>query len=285
MRRTEILKVMAIPDIPYSVCMGVYKNDKPDFFRLAFESMAQQTIAPDEILLVVDGPISTELEQTIQSISKEYPILRVQRFTVNRGQAAVRRAGINAAHNAIVVFMDSDDIAVPNRVELQLQYLQTHPDTDVIGGQIEEFIDDTHNIVGKRVVPLNNTDILLYMKSRCPMNMMTATVRKEAVIKAGNFQDWHYNEDYYLWIRMALTGCHFANLPETLVYARVGKEMYQRRGGWKYFKSERGIQRYMLQHKIISFPRYCYNVLGRFIVQVLMTNRVRGFVFQKLFRK
>ena len=60
--------------------------------------------------------------------------------------------------------MDSDDIAVPNRVEQQLEYLQTHTETDVIGGQIEEFIDNTHHIVGKRVVPLSNTDIILYMK-------------------------------------------------------------------------------------------------------------------------
>lgn len=260
-------------------------NDKPEHFRLAFESMVRQTVAPDEVILVVDGPIGDGLARTIDFFRAEYPSLCVQYFSANCGQAAVRRKGVESAHNDVVVFMDSDDIAVPDRVERQLQYMLSHPETDVIGGQIEEFIDDTRNIVGKRVVPLQNADILHYMKSRCPMNMMTTMARKVAVAKAGNFQDWHYNEDYYLWIRMALAGCHFANLPDTLVYARVGKEMYQRRGGWTYFKSERGIQRYMLQHKMIAFPRYCYNVLGRFAVQVLMTNRVRGFVFQKLFRK
>ncbi len=268
----------------YTVCMGVYKNDNAAFFRLAFQSMVQQTVAPDEVLLVIDGPIGEDLETTIQSLADEYPILRVQRFPANRGQAAVRGAGINAARNAIVVFMDSDDISYPDRVEKQLNYLSVHPDTDVLGGQIEEFIDSTDHIVGKRVVPLQHSDILRYMKSRCPMNMMTTLVRKEAVLQAGNFQDWHYDEDYFLWIRMALAGAKFANLPDTLVYARVGKEMYQRRGGWRYFKSERNLQRYMLRHRLISFPRYCYNVLGRFVVQVVLTNRVRGFVFQKLFR-
>ncbi len=268
----------------YTVCMGVYKNDQPEFFRLAFLSMVQQTIAPDEILLIIDGPIGEALEATVHQLETEYPILRVQRFAANCGQAAVRSAGINAARNAIVVFMDSDDISCPDRVEKQLNYLSTHPDTDVLGGQIEEFIDDTDHIVGKRIVPQQHSDILRYMKSRCPMNMMTIVVRKEAVLRAGNFQDWHYDEDYYLWIRMALAGANFANLPDTLVYARVGKEMYQRRGGWLYFKSERNLQRYMLQHRLISLPRYCYNVLGRFVVQVLMTNQIRGFVFQKLFR-
>ncbi len=271
--------------LPYSVCMGVYKNDSAEYFRLAFLSMVRQTVAPDEIILVIDGQIGEELQATIQQLEAEYPILHVYSFAANCGLAAVRSKGINTAHNAIVVFMDSDDISVPNRVEKQLQYLQAHPEIDIIGGQIEEFIDSTDNIVGKRIVPLENAAIRRYMKSRCPMNMVTVTVRKEAVLAVGNFIDWHYNEDYFLWIRLALGGYQFANLPDTLVHARVGKEMYKRRGGWKYFKSERGIQRYMLQHKIIALPRYCYNVLGRFVVQILMTNRVRSFVFQKLFRK
>ena len=109
--------------------------------------------------------------------------------------------------------------------------------------------------------------------------------RKAEVLAVGNYQDWHYNEDYYLWIRMAEAGCRFANLPDTLVNVRVGKDMYARRGGWTYFRSEAGLQRYMRQHKIISLPRFLFNVAVRFAVQVVMPNKVRGFVFQKLFRK
>lgn len=84
---------------------------------------------------------------------------------------------------------------------------------------------------------------------------------------------------------MAEAGCRFANLPDTLVNVRVGADMYQRRGGWRYFKSEARLQRYMLSHHLISVPRYIYNVAGRFVVQVAMPNRLRGFIFQKLFRK
>lgn len=109
--------------------------------------------------------------------------------------------------------------------------------------------------------------------------------RKSAVLKSGGYEDWHYNEDYFLWIRMLLTECKFANLPQVLVNVRVGKDMYARRGGWKYFKSEAGIQRYMFDKGLISFPRYGYNVLGRFVLQVVMPNSLRAFLFQKLFRK
>lgn len=84
---------------------------------------------------------------------------------------------------------------------------------------------------------------------------------------------------------MAEAGCRFANLPDTLVNVRVGKEMYQRRGGWKYFMSEKKLQDYMLRKRIISLPRWAFNVTIRFGVQVAMPNRLRGFIFQKLFRK
>ncbi len=114
---------------------------------------------------------------------------------------------------------------------------------------------------------------------------MTVMFKKEAYDKAGGYVDWYCDEDYYLWLRMYLAGCIFANTGTTLVNARVGSDMYQRRGGWKYFKSEAKLQKYMWHKSIISFPLMCYNILGRFVIQILMPNRLRGFVFQKLFRK
>lgn len=269
----------------YSVCMAVYKNDYPEWFRTAVDSMLMQTIQPSELLLVVDGPIGEGLEKEITAIQQRFSPFQVIRFATNRGLAAGRQAALEAAHNDIVAFMDSDDIAVADRMEQQLNYLSAHPEVSVIGGQMDEFIGSPTHIVGKRIVPTENADILRYMKSRCPMNMVTITARKSALLSVGGFQDWHYNEDFYLWIRLALAGAVFHNLGTTLVHVRVGEEMYGRRGGWKYFKSERGIQRLMLRNHLISLPRYCYNVMGRFIIQVLLTNSIRGFVFRTFFRK
>ena len=117
------------------------------------------------------------------------------------------------------------------------------------------------------------------------MNFVTVMYRKSAINHVGGFIDWYCEEDYYLWIRLAQAGYDFANLPDNLVNVRVGKEMYKRRGSWKYFKSEAKLQGYMLRHGIISLPRYCFNVAGRFAVQVAMPNKLRGFIFQKIFRK
>lgn len=97
--------------------------------------------------------------------------------------------------------------------------------------------------------------------------------------------DWYCEEDYYLWIRLALAGKIFGNIPENLVYVRVGAEMYQRRGGIKYFKSEVKLQKLMFYKRMIGIVRFCMNVTERFILQVAMPNKIRSLVFQKLARK
>lgn len=270
-----------------SVLMSVYRGDNPLNFRTAVESvLLNQTLQPDEIVLVVDGPVYDEQSRVISYFERSYPyIFKVIKLQINKGLGNALRLGIEKTKNEIVVRMDSDDVAVPDRFQKQIEYLQTHPECDVVGGQITEFVGNEGNVVGSRIVPCNNEEIHKWIKKRCPFNHMTVAMRRSKVLAVGNYQDWHYNEDYYLWIRMAEAGCKFANLPDTLVNVRVGKDMYARRGGWKYFKSEKGLQDYMLNKKIISLPRYLFNVAVRFGVQVAMPNSVRGFVFQKLFRK
>lgn len=265
--------------------MSIYKNDNSEHFEIAFQSMLRQTISPSEIVLIIDGPIPKTLENTIKALYDTCQILKIVRFSENQGHAAARHAGLEAATNEIVAFMDSDDIALPDRMEKQLTYMQLHPEITIIGGNIEEFIETPNNPISKRIVPLEHNDILHYMQSRCPMNMVTITARRTELLSVGGFVDWYCNEDSYLWIRLATAGFRFANLPDILVKVRVSKEMYKRRGGWRYFKSERGIQRLMLKKKFISLPRYCYNVLGRFVMQVLLPNSWRSFMYRTLFRQ
>ena len=272
-------------DIPFfSVAMCVYGKDNPDWFDKALCSVIDQTVQPDEIVLVVDGPIPDSIQNVIDKYSKicaegvgldnltKMIILQVVYLKENQGLGKALRK-------------DSDDIAVRNRFELQLAYLMSHPNTDILGGQIEEFIGEITNVAGRRIVPLTDPDCKDYLKKRCPFNHMSVMYKKTAVLKAGNYRDWFYNEDYYLWVRMALDKCIFANLPEVLVQVRVGKEMYARRGGEKYFRSEEKIQRLMLQNGLISVPRYLVNVGERLIIQVLMPNTLRGWVLRKFARK
>ena len=268
----------------YSVCMSVYKNDNPSNFTDAIMSVYKQTLPPNEIVLVIDGPIPQMLKETISKLERQISIMRVITLPQNMGHAIARQTGLSAAKNELCAVMDADDLSVPNRFEKQLQVFEAHPEATVVGGLINEFINEPHHVVGTRVVPEWDNDIKEFLKSRCPMNLVTVMLKKSDVMKVGGYQDWYCEEDYYLWIRLALGGYKFYNIQENLVNVRVGDEMYQRRGGKRYFNSEARLQKYMLEHKLISWPRYASGILLRWVVQVAMPNRVRAWVFRTFAR-
>lgn len=271
---------------PFSVLMSVYRNDNPNHFKTAVESISvNQTLRPSEIIIVIDGPVPDAVNIVLENLCKKIPEIKPVRLEKNGGLGNALRIGMVNATNEIVARMDADDIASPDRFAKQISFFSDNKDCSVIGGQITEFINSPDNIVGKREVPCSNSEIKQWIKTRCPFNHMTVALRRSSVLNVGNYIDWHFNEDYYLWIRLAEAGYKFANLPDTLVNVRVGSEMYARRGGWKYFKSEKGLQDYMWKKNLISFPQYIFNVAIRFGVQVAIPNTVRAFLFKTLFRK
>lgn len=271
---------------PFSVAMSVYKSDNPDFFDRALSSITdEQTIIPNEIVLVVDGPVSNKINNVINKYEKKYEIFNVIRLEQNGGLGNALKIAVKNATHELIARMDSDDVSVSTRFEEQLKYFEINPGIDIVGGDITEFIGEENNIVGKRSVPVSNDSIREYMKTRCAMNHVSVMYKKKSVESAGGYQDWFWNEDYYLWIRMWLNGAVFANTGSVLVNVRVGEEMYQRRGGSKYFESEKGLQDYMLKNKMINHSTYIKNVAKRLIIQKLMPNKLRGWVFRTFARK
>ena len=270
---------------PFSVAISVYQKDNADFFDRALQSITeQQTVKPSEIVLVCDGPLNDDLNEVIDKYRKAYPIFKVLRLKKNKGLGNALRLAVENASNELIARMDSDDVSVPNRFEQQLKYFLAHPEVDIVGGDITEFIDEETNIVGKRSVPKKDSEIKDYMKTRCAFNHVSVMYKKSAVQNAGGYLDWFWNEDYYLWIRMQLNNAVFANTGTVLVNVRVGEEMYQRRGGKKYFKSEYGLQKLMLDKKMIGYSTFVGNVGKRVIVQMLLPNKLRGCVFRKFAR-
>lgn len=271
---------------PFSVLMSVYAKDTPAHFRQAVESVTvKQTLPPSEVVLVVDGPLPPELDKTVRDLTHEMPVIRGVWLEKNAGLGNALQIGMAHISNDLIMRMDADDIALPDRFERQAAYMQTHPECDIVGGQIAEFVDTESNIVGKRIVPYDNESIYTRLKSRCPFNHVSVAARRNSILAAGNYQDWFWDEDYYLWVRMAQNGCRFANLPDILVNVRVGKKTYARRGGWRYFISERKLQDYMRDKKMITRRRYAFNVAARFAIQVVLPSKVRAWLFRKLFRE
>lgn len=271
----------------FSICTSVYKNDKPEYVRVALDSMlVNQSVKPLEIVLVQDGPVPDELTSLLQEYEGKYPsVMHIIRLERNGGLGNALKLGVENAKYDICARMDSDDICLPDRFVKQLAYLEAHPDVDIVGGQMTEFIDSPDNVIGRRDVPLTNEDIYEYMKSRCALNHVTVMFRKEAVLKAGNYQDWFWNEDYYLWVRMMKAGCKFANIPDVAVNVRSGADQYARRGGKKYFDSEIGIKKLMLKEGMITRTQFVINYVERFIIQLMLPNSIRGWVFRTFARK
>ena len=271
----------------FSVCTSVYKNDKPEFVRGALDSMlVNQSVKPTEIVLVQDGPVPDGLSLLLSEYETKYPeVMHIIRLEKNGGLGNALKLGVENARYDICARMDSDDICLPDRFEKQLAYLEAHPECDIVGGQMTEFIDSPDNIVGRREVPLSNDEIYKFMKSRCALNHVTVMFRKQAVLKVGNYQDWFWNEDYYLWVRMMMAGCKFANIPDVAVNVRSGADQYARRGGKKYFDSEIGIKKLMLEKGMITRKEYIVNYIQRFIIQLMLPNSVRGWVFRTFARK
>lgn len=270
----------------YSFLMSVYYKERPEYLKISIDSMLNQTEKPDEIIIVKDGKLTKELDELIEKYKKEYnDIFTIVSLENNMGLGLALNEGIKVARNELIARMDSDDISKPTRCEKQVKYLKEHEMCSIVGGQIEEFIDNPQNIEGKRVVPCSDKELKEYIKKRCPFNHVSVMFRKKDIIDVGGYEDFFWNEDYFLWIRMALKEKRFANLSDTLVAVRVGKDMYQRRGGKKYFLSEVEIQKYMLNNKMINKRIYGMNVLKRFIVQILLPNKLRGFVFRTFARE
>lgn len=271
----------------FSVIASVYKNDNPKFVREALDSLlVTQTVKPSEVVLIQDGPVQQELLWVLSEYEARFEgLIHIIRLQKNAGLGNALRLGVENARYSIIARMDSDDICLPDRFEKQINYLEKHPECDIVGGQMTEFIDTPDNIVGRREVPLDNDSIYNYMKSRCALNHVTVMFRKEAVLRAGNYQDWFWNEDYYLWVRMMMNHCVFANIPDVAVNVRSGADQYARRGGKKYFDSEIGIKKLMLEKGMITRKDYMVNYVQRFIVQLLLPNSVRGWVFRTFARK
>lgn len=265
----------------FSVLMSVYKKDNPIWLKEAIESILAQTVKPSEIIVVCDGPLTKELENVLTQYSDK---IILHRLAKNSGLGEALKQGVEKCSCPLIARMDSDDISLPDRFEKQLTYFQEHSDTAVLGGWIQEIDGKDLTPVAIRQVPLTDKEIKKFIKTRSPFNHVTVMFIKNVVMEAGNYQSFHFIEDYYLWARLAAKGYKMANLPEILLNVRVDKAMYGRRGGLKYFKSNYAMSKKLYELGLISLPTHLFNMVVRFCVQVLMPNSVRSYFYRKFLR-
>lgn len=226
-----------------AILMSVYVGESPQSLSLALQSLVEQTVMPPEVVLVKDGPLTLELEAVIERYRDMLP-LRVVALTANVGLAAALNQGLRSVSQPWVMRFDTDDVCDARRVERQLAWVR-EGHLDLFGSQIDEFNSDPARPMRRRKVPCTHEDIMRFARRRNPFNHMTVCFRKSLAEQVGGYPDIALMEDYALWLKMIAAGARTANSSEVLVHARVGNGMVERRGGWRYARSEWRLQSLM----------------------------------------
>jgi len=272
--------------LDYSVLMSVYHKEKPENLRMAIQSMLNQTVSPDDFVLVCDGPLNAALDEIVETYQRRYPALfQVVRLLENSGLGNALKEGLQWCRHEIVARMDSDDIAMPDRIEKQLAVLEEQSDVSVVGGHIAEFAEYPDQIIGYRVVPLTPEMIRREASFRNPMNHVTTVFRKQDILEVGSYQSLLGFEDYYLWARLLHAGKTLSNLNENLCFVRVADAMYRRRGGVSYFQNTVTMQKYLYRYGLVTHMQYMRNVVLRFFGTVVIPNKLRGILFKCIMRR
>lgn len=271
--------------IKFSVLMSVYKKENPIYLSESLESiLVNQNLKPDELVLVKDGPLTAELEKVITRYQGYFTNFKTVPLDTNVGLGLALREGLEHCSYELVARMDSDDIAKPNRFEEQLNYFQEHPEIDILGSAVTEINSGIDEVISEKKMPLSHESILTYMKRRNPFCHMTVVFKKSAVQKSGSYQSLDLVEDYYLWVRMAAQGCRFANMEQSLVYARIGNGMHLRRSQPTQIASWKVINDFMLKEKMIDRRDWIKNLL-LVIAFVYMPLGLKKRVYKRILRK
>lgn len=270
----------------FSILMSLYIKEKADNFQSCMESIwSNQSLQPNEIILVLDGPIDHTLEKIIKSFQKQIgEAFKVIPLQVNVGLGKALNEGLKHCTHEWVFRMDTDDICKPDRFEKQIEFIQKNPNVVLLGGQILEFDKVPNDSQVLKSVPLNHLEIKEFAKSRCPFNHMTVAYKKSVIEKLGGYQHHLFMEDYNLWLRVIGHGYQVANLPDVILYARVGNGMHARRKGFEYIKSEKQLLDLKKQLKLQSPVRANILFLIRSAFRLLPSG-VLGKVYNKFLRK
>lgn len=219
-----------------SVLMCVYDGDRASYFREAVDSMLDQTVRPDELVIVVDGPVGKNMVKLLGEIEKKSGAVKIVELPKNVGVGMASNEGLKHCKNELVAKMDADDIAVPGRLELQLAAFEKDPKLALLGGQLAEFSEDRNKVVSMRKVPTTAKAIKKFARRRSPFNNQTVMYKKSAVLAVGGYPELNRSEDYYLFSKLMAEGYRVKNLAEVLVYFRLDKDAIGRRRTWRHTK-------------------------------------------------
>lgn len=268
----------------YSVLMTVYKGDNPKHFEQALLSMINQSKKPNQIVLVLDGPVTQQLENIVESLKQQNNILDVIELPTNIGLGLALNEGLKYCKNELVARMDADDFSMPSRCQKQVEQFEKNPSLDIIGCPVLEFVNNTGNIVGKRNVPLDNDSIYKYCKRRDPFNHPTVMFKKSKVLSVGGYSDLRKNQDTDLWIKLLSNGAVCMNLPDYLFKFRFDEGTYAKRKNRLNTKLLIKIRREAFKSGFCSIADFLIVAIGQMAIFILPIS-FQKFIYTKMLRR
>jgi glycosyltransferase involved in cell wall biosynthesis len=199
-----------------SVVMAVYNTER--FLAQAIDSILKQSFQDFELMIVDDGSTDRSLKIAQQYAAKDD---RIQLITQpNQGIPKTRNVLLQAAKAELIAVMDSDDVAFPDRLKQQVEFLQRHPEI-VCVGSFQDWIDEAGRLLFNHTEPESNDAIQpLLLGGRTCISNPSAMMRRQALVQIGGYDEsLPQVEDLDVFLKLGEIG-QLANLPETLLQYR-----------------------------------------------------------------
>ena len=205
----------------YSFLMSVYYKDNPEYLCESIESMLAQTVFPDEIIVVKDGPLTDELDLILDDYKSRWnKLFTIVPLKENKGLGLALNAGIEVSRNELIARMDSDDISEKDRCRLQLNEFDKDPTLDIVGTSTCAFIGNPNDVISINHAPCTFDAIYQRGKRHAPFSHVTVMYRKSTLQKFGCYGSYRRAQDADLFGRMLFKGCNAKNIDIVLVKVR-----------------------------------------------------------------
>ena len=265
--------------------MSLYIKEKPEYLVLAIDSMINQTVAPDEIIIVEDGPLNDELYSIVDKYQKEKSgLFTIVKNKKNLGLGLALNEGLKVARNDLIARMDTDDVSKPYRCEKQLRLFDEDSNLVIVGAWVDEFSDSIDKIISTRKVPESNEDINNFAKKRSAFNHPVVMYRKSKILGNNGYSDLRRNQDVDLFGRMLFSSCKAYNIQEALLWFRANDDLSKRRRSWQNTKSYIQIIKKFWKMGYSSFGDYLSVAIAQ-TGMFLMPIKIQNWIYRKFLRK
>ena len=269
----------------YSVLMSVYAKEKPEYLRQSIDSMLNQTVSPDQFVLVKDGPLTKELDAVVNQYIVDYPdLFDVVNLSENKGLGVALDEGLRHCRNELVARMDSDDISLSNRCERQLECFKNNPSLSIVSGYVGEFSDTPEKIESIRIVPECQKEIQRLMRVRSAFNHPAVMYKKTEVERCGGYGESIRKEDHDLFSRMMNMNCKAYNIQSVVLHYRYGKSNLKRKKSWKSISSYIKVMWDNYNKGFCGLFDFLYVCVAQLMLFILPMS-ISDFLIKKFYRK